>query len=143
MNQLITAIASSGFSGMMIAAGFQYLRERRGNKARATVAEQTVPEQVDAAKLANMDRRLGLVEKAHDQEVEALQATIKNFKERLEVAMSRIELLEKRVTFEDARYRAALRYIHDLRAWIAQHVPGVDPPPVPQALGVEFGDGDI
>lgn len=146
MNQLVTSIASGIFSATAIAAGIKYIGDRRTLKAKGAVAEQTVGLDVDAAKLANLDHRLALVEKAHDQEVEALQATIKNLKDRLDYAMSRIALLERRVQFEDARYRAAMRYIHALRAWIAQHVPGMDPPAIPPALDSEFNgapDGDV
>lgn len=140
MNQLVATLVSSSFTAAVIFTVAQYLRDRRTNKAKGAVAEQTVTTDVDAAKLANMDRRLSLVEKAHDEETEALNATIKNLKERLEAALARIDLLEKRVRFEDARYRAALRYIHDLRTWINQHLPGGSPPPIPPALEAEFDD---
>lgn len=138
MKQLLTALVSSGFSTAVVLAGITYLRDRKSNKAKGSVAEQTVGIDVDAAKLANMDRRLSLVEKAHDAEVEALQATISNLKERLDSATSRLTLLEQRVTFEDARYRAALRYIHALRGWISRNISGIDPPAIPSALEAEF-----
>lgn len=140
MNQLVTVLVSSGFSTAVVLAGINYLRDRRSNKAKGSIAEQTVSAQVDAAKLATMDRRLGLVEKAHDVEVEALQATITNLQTRLDSAMSRITVLEQRVEFEDSRYRAAIRYVRLLRAWISQHVPGIDPPTIPATLEAEFRD---
>jgi hypothetical protein len=87
-----------------------------------------------------MERRLGLVEKAHDAEVEALQETIKNLRDRLDAATGRITLLEQRIEFEDGRYREAIRYVRRLRGWIANHVPGVDPPTIPPALEVDFQD---
>lgn len=140
MNQLMVTVASSIFSTTVIVAGINYLRDRRSNKARGTIAEQTIGAQVDAAKLANMDRRLGLVEKAHDAEVESLQATITNLQTRLDSAMSRITILEQRVEFEDSRYRSAIRYVRLLRGWISQHVPGIDPPTLPSALEADFRD---
>jgi hypothetical protein len=141
MSQLVNVIASGLFSAGVAAAIVKYLLDHRSAKAKAVVAEQTVWLDVDTAKLATMDRRLTLVEKAHDAETEALQATISNLKDRLDSATSRITLLEQRVTFEDARYRAALRYIHALRGWISRNISGVDPPTIPAALGAEFDDG--
>lgn len=140
MNQLVTVLVSSGFSTAVVLAGINYLRDRRSNKAKGSIAEQTVSAQVDAAKLANMDRRLGLVEKAHDAEVESLQATITNLQTRLDSALNRITVLEQRAEFDNGRYRAAIRYIRQLRGWVGQRVPGVDPPSVPPALEADFRD---
>lgn len=140
MSQLLNTIASSAFSAGVAVAVINYVRDRKVTKAKGAVAEQTIGTDVDAARLANMERRLGLVEKAHDAEVEALQATINNLKERLDAALSRIGLLEQRVEFEDTRYRAAIRYIHALRAWIGHRISGVTPPAVPQALEADFED---
>lgn len=140
MMQIANTIASGLFSAGITATAVKYLLERKSAKAKGAVAEQTVGIDVDAARLANMDRRLTLVEKAHDAEVESLQATIKNLKDRLDSTTSRITLLEQRVQFEDARYRAALRYIHALRGWISRNISGVDPPAIPPALEAEFDD---
>lgn len=140
MNDLVTIIVSTLFSTGVLTALIKYVSDRKVNRARGVVAEQTIGTDVDTARLAILDRRLSLVEKAHDQEVEALQATIRNFKDRLESALSRITLLEQRVEFEDGRYRAAVKYIRSLRLWIARHVPGVDPPAIPPALETDFDD---
>ena len=140
MSQLLSTISSSLFSAGFAIAVLNYVRDRRSAKAKAIVAEQTIGVEVDAARLANMDQRLTLVEKAHDAETEALQATIKNLKERLDSATGRITLLEQRVEFEDTRYRAAIRYIRALRAWINRQIPGVDAPAIPAALEVDFDD---
>lgn len=140
MNTLLVGMASSVFSTSVIIAAINYLRDRRSAAARGSVDVQTIELKVDAASLANMDKRLTLVEKAHDAETEALQATISNLKDRLDSATSRITLLEQRVQFEDARYRAALRYIHALRAWISKNITGLDPPAIPAALEAEFDD---
>jgi hypothetical protein len=140
MNDLVTIVVSTLFSTGVLTALIKYFSDRKLNRAKGIVAEQTIGTDVDTARLAILDRRLSLVEKAHDQEVEALQATIRNFKERLESALSRITLLEQRVEFEDSRYRAAVKYIRSLRLWIARHVPGVDPPAIPSALEADFDD---
>lgn len=140
MSQLLNTIASSVFSAGLGAAAFSYLRDRRILKAKAAVAEQTVGTDVDAARMANLDRRLSLVERAHDAEVEAMQSTINILKDRLDAALSRISLLEQRGEFENTRYRAAVRYIRSLRGWISQHVPGMAPPPIPPALEADFDD---
>lgn len=140
MNPIVTALVSSIFSTAVIVAGIEYLKDRKSNKAKGVVAEQTVSAQVDAARLANMDHRLSLVEKAHDVETEALQGTITNLRERLDSATARISILEQRVEFEDSRYRAAIRYVRLLRGWIAQHVSGMDPPPIPATLEADFLD---
>lgn len=140
MNAAVVAAFSSVFSTAVIVAGINYVRDRRSLKARAAVDEQTVELQVDAASLALLGKRLDLVERAHDAERQSQEATINNLQRRLDLALSRIDVLEQRVQFEDNRYRAAIRYIRALRAWINRQVPGVDAPAIPAALEVDFND---
>lgn len=145
MNTLLVAVSSSLFSSAVLVAGINYVRDRKSIKAKGAVDEQTVELQVDAASLVNMDKRLGLVERAHDSERGALEATIGNLRQRLdealkrlEGALNRIDVLEQRVEFEDHRYRAAIRYIRVLRGWIDRQVPGAQAPTVPAALETDF-----
>lgn len=138
MNSLLVTVASSTFSAAVIVAVINYIKDRRTNKAKGVVAERTVELQVDAASLLNMDKRLDLVERANDVEREAWQNTVNNLTDRLDRALGRISALEQRVEFEDTRYRAAVRYIRILRGWIAQRVPGADPPTIPPALEADF-----
>lgn len=138
MNSLLVTVASSTFSAAVIVAIINYIKDRKTNKAKGVVAERTVELQVDAASLLNMDKRLDLVERANDVEREAWQNTVNNLTDRLDRALGRISALEQRVEFEDTRYRAAVRYIRILRGWIAQRVPGADPPTIPPALEADF-----
>lgn len=140
MNGLLVTISSSVFSAAVIVAIINFFKDRRTNKAKGTIAERTVEMQVDAASLVNMDKRLSLVERAHDAERDALHDTIGNLQLRLDQALQRVLVLEQRAEFEDNRYRAAVRYIRQLRAWISNRVPGADPPPVPTTLEADFED---
>lgn len=140
MNPLIVAVASGVFSSAVLAAGINYLRDHKSLKARGAVDEQTVELKVDAASMAVLSRRLDLVERAHDVERHAQEETIANLQLRLDSALSRIDVLEKRREFEDDRYRAAIRYIRALRTWISHQVPGVGAPAIPAALEADFDD---
>lgn len=140
MNPAVVAAFSGAFSTAVLVAGINYLRDRKSIKARGAVDEQTVELQIDAAGLAILGRRLDLVERAHDSERQSQEATITYLQNRLESALVRIDVLEKRQQFEDHRYRAAIRYIRALRAWITHQVPGVEVPAIPADLEADFED---
>lgn len=50
----------------------------------------------------------------------------------------RIEKLEKRAAEAEQRYGLAITYIRRLLGWIAQHLPEVQPPPVPAAIASDL-----
>lgn len=139
-SSFIAALASGAFSSAVLVAGVNYFRDRKSLKAKGAVDEQTVELQVNAANMVVLGKRLDLVERAHDAERQAQEATISSLQRRLDSALSRIDILEQRVEFEDNRYRAAIRYIRTLRAWISRQVPGIDAPPIPAALEADFND---
>lgn len=47
---------------------------------------------------------------------------------------ARVEKLEKRAEAAEQRYGVAIAYIRRLLGWIANHLPEVQPPPVPAAI---------
>lgn len=140
MNPLIVAAASGAFSSGVLIAGINYLRDRKSFKAKGAVDEQTVELQVNAASMAVLGKRLDLVERAHDVERHAQEATITNLQHALDSALARIGILEAKQEFEDNRYRAAIRYIRALRAWISHQVPTGNAPAIPSALEADFND---
>lgn len=140
MNPAVIAAFSGAFSTAVLVAGINYLRDFKSLKARGAIDEQTVELQVDAASLAILGKRLDLVERAHDTERQSQEATIIHLQKQLNAALVRIDVLENRVEFEDNRYRAAIRYIRALRAWISRQLPGVDPPAIPPTLEADFDE---
>jgi F0F1-type ATP synthase membrane subunit b/b' len=50
----------------------------------------------------------------------------------------RIAKLEKRAASAEQRYGRAISYIRILLAWITQHLPDVQPPPVPAAIAQDL-----
>lgn len=51
---------------------------------------------------------------------------------------SRVEKLEKRAELAEQRYGLAISYIRRLLGWIANHLPDVQPPPVPAAIAQDL-----
>ena len=52
----------------------------------------------------------------------------------------RIGMLERRLEDYARRYRAAVRYVVQLRAFINEHVPGAAPPPPPEAFQTDWDE---
>jgi hypothetical protein len=140
MNDLLAAGSSGGVVVAIILALIEYIRDRKSAKAKGAIDQRTVQTKVDDIGLANLDRRLTLLARAHDEENEARQGTINAVRADLGEALTRISELERRLEFIDARYRAAIRYIRALRTWITRQLPNHDAPPVPAALEAEFDD---
>jgi hypothetical protein len=50
----------------------------------------------------------------------------------------RLEKLEVRIQKAEARYGVAIVYIRRLLSWIANHLPEVQPPPVPAGIAQDL-----
>lgn len=51
---------------------------------------------------------------------------------------ARIEKLEERAARAEQRYGFAISYIRRLLSWIAQHLPEMQPPPVPATIAADL-----
>lgn len=87
-------------------AGVKYILERRSAKATGRVAEATVELQVDAAKLANLEHRFGLAQRAWDSERASLLARIGHLEEDLDE--ERAESAQKKTKIAELEQRLAL-----------------------------------
>lgn len=128
MKQILQYLVTFLLGGGTLWAAVKYFVDRRDSKPQRQVAAQTVGAQVEAAALGNLERRLNVMEQAHDQEIQALQATITNLR-------TRVTELERRAT----QATIAVRYIRILRQWIDQQITDatVHPPPVPAGLELD------
>lgn len=140
MNELLTAGGSGGVVVAILLAIINYVRDHKSTKAKGVIDSRTVETRVDDIGLTNLEKRLTLLARAYDEERATRQSTIEVLRGELTEALSRIDELERRLEFIDARYRAAIRYIRVLRLWITRQLPNHDAPPIPAALEAEFDE---
>ena len=66
------AVISGVFTVLSGGAVWGYWRDRRTNKAKGTVAEQTVDIQIDSNRLALLERQMQALSDSHDRQMQAL-----------------------------------------------------------------------
>ena len=66
-----------------------------------------------------------------------LEATVKRQGTEIASQGERINRLDQRLRDEQKRFRQAIAFIRDLLRWIEHHVPGQQPPTVPDSLKEE------
>lgn len=68
---IISSIFSAGGAGALVA----YWRERRVNKAKSVVAEQTVDIEIDTNRLALLERQMQALSDSHNRQMEAMASS--------------------------------------------------------------------
>lgn len=96
--QIIGVVVGSLFSGGLGATLIGWLRDHRKNRAEAAKAEAQADIEVDAARLAPLERRLTLLQKTWDAERASLRSTIEHV---------RSENLELRALSEEKDHKIA------------------------------------
>lgn len=71
-NGVVVTVISSVFSLFSGGAIWSYWRERRINKAKSAVAEQTVDIEIDSHRLALLERQMQSLSDSHDRQMTAL-----------------------------------------------------------------------
>lgn len=66
--------------------------------------------------------------------IDTLREEVDRLKKDREQDRARIDRIEREVSDERTAKWAAVQHIRVLYAWITRHIPGVDPPPVPDDL---------
>jgi phage shock protein A len=71
-NEVVVPLISSVFSLFSGGAIWSYWRERRINKAKSAVAEQTVDIEIDSNRLRLLEHQMQALSDSHDRQMEAL-----------------------------------------------------------------------
>lgn len=69
---VVVPVISSVFSLLSGGAIWGYVRDRRIDKAKSTVAEQTVDIEIDTNRLALLERQMQALSDSHDRQMDAL-----------------------------------------------------------------------
>jgi chromosome segregation ATPase len=94
-DQVATYMTQAALVLFSAGAFWGYVKERRVNKAKGAVATATVELQIDNTRMQNLEQRLGLAQKAWDQERESFQRRIAHLED--ELANERAEAAEEKM----------------------------------------------
>lgn len=111
-----------GFAATVLAGIFGYLGARL---ARASSRE------------SNTTDNWAEMFKANEAQLERMEESIEKQDVKIGQQDERINRLENMLRDEQRRFRQAIGFIRDLLRWIEHHVPGQQPPSVPDALKEE------
>jgi len=116
----LAALALGGGGGSALIA---YVKDRRKNHADGQVAASTVELQIDAKRMANLEQRFVLAEKAWDAERDSLlgrnsrlEAELRDERLESERKEAKMLALEERLGVLQAELQAMARELADLRA---------------------------
>lgn len=137
VGQVITGLILLVFNGAFLAAALKYLVDRRINKARTMVETSTVDLKIDAAeiqneaaRLANVEQRITLIQSAHTSERESWYAQLQELR-------GRVAELEHRDQASRARQKAMADYIRLLRVTFVSAAPTYPVPAVPAGIELD------